>query len=286
MAAGGFKTFIAGEVLDEDDINDYLMQGVLVFSGTAARGSAIGLPVEGQFAFLTDSDTLTYFDGSQWVTYESGIQYAPVSSTSGSPGTGTFVDGSETYEYYRWTSNGSVVFSDEGIVDVLVVGGGGGGRKSGAVTAGGGAGAVRWGTFQVSAGTVAVIVGNGGGGGTGDGASTDGAVSSFGDVLKAGGGSAGLATDSAFGIKKDAIGGGGAPGTFNINQDGNFVGGGAGGLVYGSAASDGISLNFTGSAVSYGPGGVAGDPAANSGGGGSYNGGAGAAGVVILKVRQ
>ncbi len=53
MPAGGFKTFVAGEVLDQADINDYLMQGVLVFAGTAARGSAIGTaPVEGQFAFL------------------------------------------------------------------------------------------------------------------------------------------------------------------------------------------------------------------------------------------
>jgi hypothetical protein len=41
MAAGGFKEFVAGETLDEDEINDFLMQGVLVFAGTAARGSAI-----------------------------------------------------------------------------------------------------------------------------------------------------------------------------------------------------------------------------------------------------
>jgi hypothetical protein len=41
MAAGGFREFVAGEILTEDLINDYLLQGVLVFAGTAARGSAI-----------------------------------------------------------------------------------------------------------------------------------------------------------------------------------------------------------------------------------------------------
>jgi hypothetical protein len=32
------------------------MQGMLVFAGTAARGSAITSPVEGQFTYLADSD--------------------------------------------------------------------------------------------------------------------------------------------------------------------------------------------------------------------------------------
>jgi hypothetical protein len=45
MAAGGFKEFVAGETLDQDEINDFLMQGMLVFAGTAARGSAITSPV-------------------------------------------------------------------------------------------------------------------------------------------------------------------------------------------------------------------------------------------------
>jgi hypothetical protein len=61
MAAGGFREFVAGEILTEDLINDYLLQGVLVFAGTAARGSAITSPVEGQFAFLktpTSSPTI------------------------------------------------------------------------------------------------------------------------------------------------------------------------------------------------------------------------------------
>ena len=41
-------------------------QQIMVFAGTAARGSAIASPTEGMFAFLKDTDTLTYYDGSDW----------------------------------------------------------------------------------------------------------------------------------------------------------------------------------------------------------------------------
>ena len=60
MAAGGFKTFTAGAVLAAADVNDYLMQGILVFGGTAARSSAIPSPVHGQMSFRTDDDVLEY----------------------------------------------------------------------------------------------------------------------------------------------------------------------------------------------------------------------------------
>lgn len=62
-----FKTFTSGEILTAADVNTYIMnQQVAVFAGTAARGSAIASPVHGQIAWLNDSNTLTYFDGSDW----------------------------------------------------------------------------------------------------------------------------------------------------------------------------------------------------------------------------
>ena len=62
------KVFTAGEVLAASDVNDFLMdQTVMVFAGTAARGSAIGTAVEGMYAHLNDTDELTYYDGSAWV---------------------------------------------------------------------------------------------------------------------------------------------------------------------------------------------------------------------------
>lgn len=62
-----FKTFTAGEVLTAADVMTYVMnQQMMVFAGTAARASAIASPSEGMFTFLTDSDSIEYFDGSDW----------------------------------------------------------------------------------------------------------------------------------------------------------------------------------------------------------------------------
>jgi hypothetical protein len=62
-----FKTFVSGEILTASDVNTQVMQQqICVFAGTAARGSAISSPIEGQFAFLKDTNKLTFFDGSVW----------------------------------------------------------------------------------------------------------------------------------------------------------------------------------------------------------------------------
>jgi hypothetical protein len=61
------KVFTAGEVLAAADVNEFLMdQTIMTFAGTAARGSAIGTAVEGMYAHLNDTDTLTYYNGSAW----------------------------------------------------------------------------------------------------------------------------------------------------------------------------------------------------------------------------
>lgn len=67
MAGAGFKLFSNGDVLLASEVNTYIMeQQIMVFDGTAARGAALTAPSEGMFAFLKDSDVLTYFDGSDW----------------------------------------------------------------------------------------------------------------------------------------------------------------------------------------------------------------------------
>jgi hypothetical protein len=64
----GKKTFVAGEVLTAQDVNDYLMdQSVMNFASAAARSSAIPTPTEGMFAVTTDNDELDYYNGSDWV---------------------------------------------------------------------------------------------------------------------------------------------------------------------------------------------------------------------------
>lgn len=73
MAGAGFKDFQAGEVLTAVDVDTYLMQQtIMVFAGTAARGSAIGTPTEGMFTYLKDTDSVEYYTGSNWTPFVSG----------------------------------------------------------------------------------------------------------------------------------------------------------------------------------------------------------------------
>ena len=84
MAGLGYKVFTAGEVLTAANVNGYLMeQSVMVFAGTAARGSAIGTASEGMVTYLTDSNTITVYDGSAWK------QVYPVAASVSTIGTAT-----------------------------------------------------------------------------------------------------------------------------------------------------------------------------------------------------
>ena len=245
MAAGGYKEFVAGEVLDEDDINDYLMQGVLVFAGTAARGSAITAPVEGQFSFLADSDSVEFFDGSQWVEFESGVQPAVVSGTTGSPTLGT----AAPYVYYGFTGNGSIIFSKPGLIDVLLVAGGGGGADGspGDATGGGGAGGILLQeNLYVAAGTVTVNVGAGGAASSVNGTyGAQGGISYLTNVggIAVGGGAGGADAGTTVGNTNGRAGGSGGGASsaglvgLGITTQGNN--GGLGTSVYGGGGGGG-----------------------------------------------
>jgi len=68
----GRKVFTAGEVLQAADVNDYLMdQSVMVFAGTAARGSAIPSPTEGMVTYLEDADELQVYT-TDWAAVSGG----------------------------------------------------------------------------------------------------------------------------------------------------------------------------------------------------------------------
>jgi len=70
-----FKVFAVNEILTAADVNTYFAEQVVsTFAGTAERGSAIGTPVAGQFAFLTDENILTFYNGTAaaWEAFESG----------------------------------------------------------------------------------------------------------------------------------------------------------------------------------------------------------------------
>jgi hypothetical protein len=68
MAGLGRKTFVAGDVLLAQELNDYLMdQSVMNFASEAARSSAIPTPTEGMLALTKDNDEIDYYNGSAWV---------------------------------------------------------------------------------------------------------------------------------------------------------------------------------------------------------------------------
>jgi len=89
--------FTAGEVLQAADVNDLLMdQSVMVFAGTAARGSAIPSPTEGMVTYLSDADELQVYTtswgaiaGGKILQVVSGVKTDTQSSSVSAAGTVT-----------------------------------------------------------------------------------------------------------------------------------------------------------------------------------------------------
>jgi hypothetical protein len=82
MAAGlGFKDFTTGEVLTAADVDGYLMQNIWVFASAAARDAAVTSPQEGNFAYLKDTNTTTYYTGSAWTNLDTTGMVNPMTTT-------------------------------------------------------------------------------------------------------------------------------------------------------------------------------------------------------------
>jgi hypothetical protein len=65
-----FKTFTAGTLATASDVNTYLMnQSIATFSSASARNAAITSPVEGQMAYISGNDILSYYTGSAWANF-------------------------------------------------------------------------------------------------------------------------------------------------------------------------------------------------------------------------
>lgn len=312
MPAGGFKTFVAGEILTSADTNDFLMQGVLVFADATARDAAITSPVEGQFVFRTDDDVLEFYDGTEFVEVSGEPGSAVISATTGSPTETTIVDGGVTFDVFQFTGDGTITVAEAGLVEFLVIAGGGGGGSGLLVTdrqggGGGGAGGYRSNVpgedtgsgldaeqqLLVAAGTYTVTVGAGGAGATGENlAGQPGNLSSaFGVFAHIGGRGERSRAASGFGASSGGPGAEASPltGPFGVESQGSKggnsainAGGGGGGAsaAGGNASTDnggvggaGISSVITGTGVGRAGGGGGG--ARVSGGSASDGGGAG-----------
>lgn len=288
MAAGGFREFVAGETLDENAINDYLMQGMLVFAGTAARGSAIPSPVEGQFTYLADSDSVEFYDGSQFVPFTSTptgtatVSYLVIAGGGGGGGgESATIDGGAggaggyRNSYASETSGGSSSTETPAAVPLgfpqwVKVGAGGSGGGS-ATNGSRGGESVFYRVISIGGGMGPNDETSGQQGGSGSGAGGE-----IGDLL---------ATRTGFGL---GIAGQGSNGSQRTGRNGG-AGGGAGGNASGSTGGVGLASSITGSSVTRGVGGsqlssTAG--AANTGNGGNADGttgGNGGSGVVIIR---
>ena len=240
------------------------------------------VPVLGQSGHVTAHDrilaVLEYVKANP-----PGMTWAQISNTP----TGTYEgDDGHTYAYYTFATSGTCTVTTSGNLEIVVVGGGGGGLAPAGQAlwySHGGGGGVRWGNFRADKNAYNVTVGRGGANASGVSQAPPGEPSAFGDLLKVGGGQGGYKTDpTTFDLA------GGSP-TRGSTPGGTDPGSGAGGTVYGSTASSGISLTITGKNETYGEGGnTAG--AQGYGHGGWWNNTervqhAAATGVVIVKTR-
>lgn len=101
MAGAGFKVWSTGDLVNASEFNTYIMeQTVMVFADSSARDSAITSPSEGMFAFLKDTNTLTFYDGSSWGSFigEGDITGVTITTagTSGLSGGATATSGAFT----------------------------------------------------------------------------------------------------------------------------------------------------------------------------------------------
>lgn len=101
MAGAGFKVWSTGDLVNASEFNTYIMeQTVMVFADSSARDSAISSPSEGMFAFLKDTNTLSFYDGSSWGSFigEGDITGVTITTagTSGLSGGATATSGAFT----------------------------------------------------------------------------------------------------------------------------------------------------------------------------------------------
>jgi hypothetical protein len=140
MAITGTKAFTSGEILTSNDVNQYLMRGVKVFSSTAVRDAAYngaGEPTleEGETCFLADSDALQVYGGTAlgWLSYPTTTQSGKVLQVVQTVKTDTFTTTSTTYVDLTGMSATITPTSATSKVLIFVHGMGGSGTTDGTV---------------------------------------------------------------------------------------------------------------------------------------------------------
>ena len=71
MAGAGWKSYSTGDLISATEFQTFVQDQVIqVYADSSARDTALGTSdAEGMFCFLKDSDTLQFYDGSNWVSF-------------------------------------------------------------------------------------------------------------------------------------------------------------------------------------------------------------------------
>lgn len=118
MPGAGRRTFVAGEKLTANQVNNYLQdQAVMRFADSAARTAAINPASEGMVTYLDSTNELYVYDGASWLR----IGDAKIYIQDTQPASG--VDGDFWFE----TDTGVLRIYYEGTSTWTTVGGGSGG---------------------------------------------------------------------------------------------------------------------------------------------------------------